>query len=164
MERWLFVYWLLVDGYLGDLEGLFFLLDGDKRLEELLNNLLHLRLLLGFRFGRFCQLYLGNRLGSFLILLYDDLVDLIIDEDGMLRLVQLCKSGLRQVRLGIDHNKLWIFLALQYLADHCQLTDDLRLFAVIFLLFLMLDFLLAKDWEVEVVLSCIKLVEDAIFP
>ena len=45
MERSFFLDWLLVDGYLWDFEGRFFLLDRDERLEELLNDVPYLRLL-----------------------------------------------------------------------------------------------------------------------
>lgn len=45
VEGRLFLDWLLVDGYLWDFEGRFFLLDRDERLEELLNDVPYLRLL-----------------------------------------------------------------------------------------------------------------------
>ena len=66
------------------------------------------------------------------------------------------------MRLRVDHNKLWIFLALQHLTDHGELVDDLRLLATLLLLLLLLDFLL-EDWKVEVILSRIELVEYAFF-
>ena len=67
------------------------------------------------------------------------------------------------MRLRVDHNKLWIFLALQHLTNHGELIDDLRLLATLLLLLLLLDFLLLEDWKVEVILSRIELVEYAFF-
>lgn len=165
MERWLFLGRQLVDGYLRDLENRLFLLHRDKWFEELLDDVFHLRLfllLLGFlRF--WCGFYLADGWHSLLILLNDDLVDLIIDEDRVLRLVQLCKFRLRHVGLSIDDHKLWIFLALQHLTDHGELIDDLRLLATLLLFLWFLDFLLAEDWKVEIILSRLELIENAIF-
>lgn len=64
--------------------------------------------------------------------------------------------------LGIDHKKLWIFLAFEHLADHGKLIDDLRLPATLLLLLRLLGFLLAEDWKMEIILSGFELIENAI--